>query len=196
MNKTQHAGTRGRLAGKRIAILATDGFEQSELEDPRDAFTAEGAETVLISPHAGEIHGVHHGKRGHKAVVDRLLDEARVDDYDALLLPGGVANPDKLRTIPRAVELVESFMSRDKPVAAICHGPWTLVEADAVRGRTLTSWPSLKTDLKNAGASWVDDAAVVDRKLVTSRKPDDLPAFIERAIEIIAADQPSMHAVA
>jgi protease I len=179
-----------RLAGKRIAILATDGFEQSELEDPRDAFAIEGAETFIVAPHAGEIHGVEHGKRGRKVAVDRLIGEARVEDYDALLLPGGVANPDKLRVIPDAVDFVRHFMTREKPVAAICHGPWTLIETESLRGRTVTSWPSLKTDLRNAGAIWVDREAVVDRKLVTSRKPDDLPAFIEQAIGIIAADRP------
>ncbi len=188
MNKSQ-----GRLVGKRIAILATDGFEQSELEDPRDAFSTEGAETVVVSPHPGEIHGVHHGKRGRKAVVDRVLGDTRPDEFDALLLPGGVANPDQLRQIPEAVDFVKHFMTRDKPVAAICHGAWTLVEADAVRGRTVTSWPSLKTDLRNAGAIWTDRETVVDRKLVTARNPGDLPVFIERAIEVVSGDRPQVH---
>jgi protease I len=194
MQKSQRVRGRERLKGKRIAILVTDGFEQSELEDPRDAFAAEGAETLVVAPHAGEIQGVEHGKRGRKVAVDRILGETRAEDYDALLLPGGVANPDRLRMIPEAVEFVRYFMSHDRPVAAICHGLWTLVEADAVRGRTLTSWPSLQTDLKNAGANWVDREAVVDRKLISARKPDDLPAFIEQATEIISAEQPALHA--
>ncbi len=196
MQKSTRKPGSGRLAGKRIAILATDGFEQSELEDPRDAFAIEGAETVLVAPHAGEIQGVEHGKRGRRVAVDRLVGDTRADDFDALLIPGGVANPDRLRTIPDAVDFVRHFMAREKPVASICHGPWMLVEADAVRGRTLTSWPSPRTDLRNADAIRVDRDAVVDRKLVTSRKPEDLPAFIERAIEVIANDHPEVHAVA
>lgn len=197
MNKIHRpGGKKGRLVGKRIAILATDGFEQSELEDPRDAFTAEGAETFLVAPHAGEIHGVEHGKRGRRVVVDRVLTDLRADDFDALLLPGGVASPDKLRMIPDAVSFVQQFMAREKPVAAICHGLWMLAEADVVRGRTLTSWPSLKTDLRNAGAIWVDREAVVDGKLVTARKPDDLPAFIEHAIEVMSVERPPLQATA
>lgn len=196
MQKSQRAHGRQRLMGKRIAILATDGFEQSELEDPRDAFAAEGAETFVIAPHAGEIQGVEHGKRGRKIPVDRILGETRPDDFDALLLPGGVASPDRLRMFPDAVDFVQFFMSRERPVAAICHGLWTLVEADSVRGRTLTSWPSLKTDLQNAGAIWVDRETVADRRLISARKPDDLPAFIEKAIEIISADQAEVHATA
>jgi len=185
-----------KLKGKTIAILATDGVEQSELERPRQAFDAAGARTLLVSPHTGEIQAVVHQKNGRTFSVDIELSDAHAEAFDALLLPGGVANPDTLRTIPEAVAFVRHFAEAGKPIAAICHGPWSLVEADLVRGRTLTSWPSLKTDLVNAGAIWVDRDVVVDRGLVTSRKPDDLAAFIGKAIEEFGEGRHESHAVA
>lgn len=184
------------LQGKAIAILATDGVEQSELEQPRAAFDAAGATTRIVSLRAGAIQGVTHGEKTKRFPVDLTLADAKAEDFDALLLPGGVANPDALRVEPQAIALVRHFATAGKPIAAICHGPWALVEADLVRGRTVTSWPSLKTDLKNAGAIWVDREVVVDRGLVTSRKPDDLPAFIARAIEEIGEGRHESHAVA
>lgn len=184
------------LKGKRIAILATDGVEQSELERPREAFDAAGALTVLVAPHAGHIQGVEDHQKGRRLAVDVELTEADPDSFDALLLPGGVANPDALRTLPAAVSFVRHFAEAGKPIAAICHGPWSLVEADLVRGRTVTSWPSLRTDLTNAGAIWVDRDVVVDRGLVTSRKPDDLPVFIRKAIEEFNEGRHESHAVA
>jgi protease I len=171
------------LQGKRIAIVATDGFEQSELTEPLKALRQAGAEVEVIAPHREPIQGMRHHDKGDKVEVDRTLDEAHAEEYTALVLPGGVANPDALRTNQRAVAFVKHFFEAGKPVAAICHGPWTLVEADVVRGRTVTSWPSLKTDLKNAGAKWVDREVVVDHGLVTSRRPDDLPAFCKKMIE-------------
>lgn len=184
------------LKGKTIAILATDGVEQSELEKPRAAFEEAGARTLLVSPHSGQIQAVTHQQNGSKLAVDVELSDANPDGFDALLLPGGVANPDTLRTIPEAVSFVRHFAEAGKPIAAICHGPWALVEADLVRGRTLTSWPSLKTDLQNAGAIWVDREVVVERGLITSRKPDDLPAFISKAIEEFNEGRHESHAVA
>lgn len=165
------------LKGKRIAILATDGVEQVELVEPRKALDGAGANTVLVSPQAEGIQGYNHLDKGDRFAVDVPLEQAHAADYEALFLPGGVANPDALRMDPRAVQFVREFMVSDKPVAAICHGPWLLVEAGAVAGRTLTSWPSLKTDIVNAGGDWVDEAVRVDGKLVTSRKPADLPQF-------------------
>jgi protease I len=165
------------LTGRRVAILATDGVEQVELEDPRRALDAAGALTHLIAPKLGSIQAMNHDDKGARLPVDRSLDDARAGEYDALLLPGGVANPDRLRTDARAVQFVREFMLAEKPVAAICHGPWLLVEAGAVAGRTLTSWPSLKTDIVNAGGAWVDQVVLVDDNLVTSRKPADLPGF-------------------
>lgn len=173
----------GRLSGKTIAILATDGFEQVELEEPRKALEEAGAKTVLISPNEGWIQGFHHHDKADPFPVDLQLKNAKADDYDGLLLPGGALNPDALRMIPEAVDFVRSFAKSGRAIAAICHGPWTLVEADVVRGRTVTSWPSIKTDLKNAGAQWVDKEVVTDRGLVTSRKPDDIPAFNAKMIE-------------
>lgn len=170
------------LAGRRVAVLATDGVEQVELTAPVDALKAAGATVELVSLQAGEIQGVHHDDKGDRFPVDRAVADAQAGDYDALLVPGGVANPDRLRADAQAVAFVRAFAERDKPIAAICHGPWVLVEADAVRGRTLTSWPSLKTDITNAGGEWEDREVVVDQKLVTSRKPDDLPAFCERMV--------------
>jgi protease I len=165
------------LIGKKIAILATDGFEQSELLEPRKALDEAGATTQVVSPAGNKVKGWNHKEWGKEVEVDVPLDSANSEDFDALLLPGGVMNPDQLRMNPKAVEFVKHFTDAGKPVAAICHGPWTLLEAGAVRGRTLTSWPSLKTDLKNAGATWVDKEVVTDAGLVTSRKPDDIPAF-------------------
>jgi protease I len=186
----------GKLAGKIIAILATDGVEQVELEKPRVAFEEAGAITRLVAPRADSIQGFTHHEKGKRFDVDIALEDANAMEFDALLLPGGVINPDALRTIPEAIEFVRGFAVAGKPIAAICHGPWSLVEADLVRGRTMTSWPSLMTDLKNAGAIWVDREVVVDRGLVTSRKPDDLPAFIGKAIEEFREGRHESHALA
>ena len=165
------------LSGIRVALLATDGFEQSELTEPRKALDAAGAETSIVSPKAGRVRGWKMKEWGDEVTVDETLDEADPKDYDALVLPGGVINADALRMEPRAVAFVKAFFDADKPVGVICHASWTVIEAGAARGHRLTSWPSLKTDLENAGAQWVDEQVVVDGKLVTSRKPDDLPAF-------------------
>ena len=175
-----------RLHGKRIAILATEGFEQSELEKPREALDQAGAETDLISPQKESIRGWDEDDFGDAVTVDVALDDANPEDYDGLLLPGGVMNPDKLRLEPKAVEFVRAFFAEGKPVAAICHGPQLLIEADVVRGRKLTSYASIKTDLINAGAIWVDQEVVVDNGLVTSRQPDDIPAFNRKMIEEFA----------
>jgi len=175
-----------QLDGIKVAILAAEGFEESELLEPRKALQAAGAETKVVSPAKGEVQGWKHFDKGTKVPVDVALDAAQADEFDALLLPGGVVNPDQLRTLPKAVAFVRAFVEAGKPIAAICHGPWTLVEADAVRGRKVTSWPSLKTDLKNAGAQWVDQSVVTDRGLVTSRKPDDIPDFNRKMIEEFA----------
>lgn len=174
------------LKGKKVAIVVDDGFEQVELTAPRDALDRAGAQTQVVSPAQGEVKGWNQTQWGDSIKVDVALDSAQPQDYDALLLPGGVMNPDKLRRNPKAVQFVKSFMDTGKPVAAICHGPWTLIEADAVRGRKLTSFESIKTDLKNAGAHWVDEEVVVDHGLVTSRKPDDIPAFNAKMIEEFA----------
>lgn len=171
------------LDGLKVAILAAEGFEQSELLKPKQALEEAGAETLVVSPAKGEVQGWKHFDKGEKVKVDVPLEQADAADFDALLLPGGVANPDQLRTLPKAVQFVRSFFEAGKPVAVICHGPWTLIEAGVVRGRTLTSWPSLKTDLTNAGAKWVDQEVVVDSGLVSSRKPDDIPAFNRKMIE-------------
>ncbi len=175
------------IAGKKVAILATEGFEQIELTEPRKALREAGAEAVLISPMKGRVRGWNHTQWGEEFTVDLPVNAANSSDYDALFLPGGVMNPDKLRTNPRAVEFVKSFFDSGKIVAAICHGAWTIVEADCVRGRKLTSWPSLQTDIRNAGGIWVDEEVVTDNGLVTSRKPEDIPAFNKKLIEEIAA---------
>jgi protease I len=175
-----------QLEGKRVAILVANGFEQVEMTEPRKALDAAGAETDLVSPAKGEVQANKHEEKGDKFKVDVELREADPNDYDALMLPGGVANPDHLRMNPEAVKFVRSFFDDHKPVAVICHGPWTLIEADVVRGRKITSWPSVRTDLRNAGATWVDEAVVVDRDLVSSRKPDDLPSFNPKMIEVFA----------
>ncbi|HXU99824.1 MAG TPA: type 1 glutamine amidotransferase domain-containing protein [Caulobacteraceae bacterium] len=174
------------MKGRKVAVLATDGFEQSELEQPVEALKAAGAEVDVISPESGQIQGMEHNEKGRMVAVDRTLSSVDAADYDAIVLPGGVSNPDKLRTEPRAVDFVRSFALSHKPIAAICHGPWTLINAEAVKGRTMTSWPSLEVDLRNAGAKWVDEEVVVDGGLVTSRKPDDLPAFCSSMIEAFA----------
>ena len=170
------------LAGKKVAILATEGFEQVELTEPKKALEAAGAATHVISPKGGEIKGWKFTDWGESVKVDKTVAEAKAADYDMLLLPGGVQNPDKLRLDPAAVAFVKSFFDSGKPVGAICHASWTLIEAGAVKGKTMTSWPSLKTDLKNAGANWVDQEVVVDGKLITSRKPEDIPAFNQKLI--------------
>lgn len=174
------------LANKKVAILATEGFEYVELTEPKKALEAAGAKTVVISPKDGQIKGWNHTDWGESVPVDLSLNSARESDFDALVLPGGVMNPDHLRQDKNAVALVKSFFDAQKPVAAICHGPWMLVEAGVVRGRKLTSWPSLQTDIRNAGGEWTDQEVVTDNGLVTSRKPDDLPAFNKKIIEEIA----------
>jgi protease I len=174
------------LNGRRIAILATDMVEQIELVEPREALEKAGAASELISLEEGEIQGFDHYDKADSFPVDKTVEEADAQDYDGLLLPGGVGNPDTLRTDENAVELVRSFVESGKPVAAICHAPWTLVEADVVRGRTLTSYHSIKTDVRNAGGNWVDEEVVVDGNLVTSRRPDDIPAFNEKMLEVFA----------
>ena len=174
------------LQGRKIAFLATDGVEQVELTEPLKAVKEAGAETHLISIKPGQIQGFNHFDKGDTFPVDKTASEVSASDYDALVLPGGVANPDQLRTNKDAVRFVREFFEQGKPVAAICHGPWTLVEADVVRGRTLTSWPSLQTDIRNAGGEWVDKEVVVDGNLVTSRKPDDLPAFKREMLKLFA----------
>jgi protease I len=175
-----------RLNGKKIAILATEGFEQPELEQPREALDRAGATTHIVSPKEGHIRAWDHTDWGETFDVDVPLKAADADDYDGLLLPGGVLNPDKLRQEPKAVEFVRAFFEAGKPVAAICHGPQMLIEADVVRGRKLTSYQSIKRDLMNAGANWVDAPVVVDRGLVTSRKPDDIPQFNAKMVEEFA----------
>ncbi|MDB5433033.1 MAG: type 1 glutamine amidotransferase [Caulobacter sp.] len=174
------------LSGRKVAVLATDGFEQSELEKPVEALKAAGATVEVVSPKAGQIQGMEHAEKGRMVGVDRELKSANADDYDAIVLPGGVANPDALRIADGAVAFVRSFAEAGKPIAAICHGPWTLINAEAVEGKRMTSWPSLEADLRNAGADWVDEEVVVDNGLVTSRKPDDLPAFCAKMIEEFA----------
>ena len=175
------------LKGRRVAILATDGVEQIELEEPRKALDGAGAVTHLIAPQDGSIQAMNHDEKGARIPVDRKLADVRPSEYDALLLPGGVANPDQLRTDERAVQFVREFMLTEKPVAAICHAPWMLVEANAVAGRTLTSWPSLQTDIRNAGGQWVDEMVRIDDRLITSRKPADLPEFCAAIVREFAS---------
>ncbi len=174
------------LQGKRIAFLATDGVEQVELTTPWDAVEQAGAEPALVAPRDGEIQAFEHLDRGKTFDVDTTVADVSPDDFDGLVLPGGVANPDQLRLDEKAVGFVRSFVESGKPVGVICHGPWTLVEAGVVRGRTLTSFPSVRTDLENAGANWVDQEVVVDTGLVSSRDPDDLPAFCRKIVEEFA----------
>lgn len=175
-----------KLQGKRVAFLATDMVEQVELTEPWKAVEQAGGTPELVSLEEGEIQGFNHYDKADKFPVDRTVDDASPDDYDALVLPGGVGNPDTLRRYDNAVQFARAFMDAGKPVAVICHGPWTLVEADVVRGRTITSWPSVKTDIKNAGGNWVDQEVVVDDNLTSSRKPDDLPAFCSTFVEEFA----------
>jgi protease I len=174
------------LGGRRVAFLFTDGVEQAELLEPMKAVRAAGGETVLVSPKQGGVQMVEHDEPGDVITTEVAAADADPEDFDALVLPGGVANPDRLRTDPPSVAFVRAFFTADKPVAAVCHGPWMLAEADVAQGRTMTSWPSLRTDLRNAGATWVDRELCVDRKLVTSRKPADLPAFCAEMVRQIA----------
>ncbi len=178
-----------KLNGKKVAILVADGFEQIELTEPRKALEAAGAKTEIVSPAENEVQGWNHDEKADSFNVDMPLKRARSDDYDALLLPGGVRNPDQLRMLTRAVEFIDGFFAAGKPVAAICHAPWTLIEAEVVKGRKITSWPSLKNDLINAGAEWVDREVVVDHGLVTSRKPADIPVFNQKMIEEFSANR-------
>src|SRR5262252_1243943 len=174
------------LRGLRVAILVDSGFEEVELLRPRRALDEAGAQTLVVSPQEPGVRAWNFEEWGTKIPVDVPLDRAQPDDYDALLLPGGVMNPDRLRTQPRAVEFVKSFFDAEKPVAVIGHGPWTVIEAGAAQGRLMTSWPSLKTDLRNAGAEWIDEEVVVDGNLVSSRKPDDIPAFNRAMLQRLA----------
>jgi len=183
-----------QLQGKKIAILVADeGVEQVELTEPRRALEDAGAEVHLIAPEGGEIQAFNHLDKGDTFAADRAVADARADDYDGLMLPGGVANPDSLRMHQDAVRFVDAFVNAGKPIAAICHAPWMLIQAGAVRGRTLTSWPSLQTDLRHAGAEWVDEEVVVDHGLVTSRGPDDIPAFNAKMIEELAEGAHDVH---
>jgi protease I len=177
------------LNAKKVAILVAEGFEQVEMTEPRKALEAAGAQTHIVSPAQGHVQGWNHFDKADRFRVDVPIDAANADDYDALLLPGGVANPDRLRTNPKAVQFVKRFVESGKPVGVICHGPWTLIEAGAIKGRTITSWPSLRTDLTNAGATWVDEEVVVDKGLVSSRKPADIPAFSRKLVEEIGEGQ-------
>src|SRR5579875_657161 len=178
----------GDLHGKKIAFLATDGFEQVELTEPKKSLETAGAETEVIAPKSGEIRGWNKKEWGQSVGVDKTLDEARARDYDMLVLPGGVINPDHLRMEPKAVQFVKDFVATGRPVGAICHGPWMLVEAGVVEGKTMTSWPSVRTDLKNAGAKVVDEEVVTDGQFTTSRKPDDIPAFSRTLIERLGGE--------
>jgi protease I len=176
-----------QLKGKRIAFLmANEGVEQVELTEPMEAVEGAGAEVDLLAPEAGDVQAFNHLDKGECFEVDRAVGDADAGEYDGLVLPGGVANPDQLRTKAEAVEFIRAFFAAGKPVGVICHGPWSLIEADVVSGRTLTSWPSLQTDLRNAGAEWVDEEVHVDEGLVSSRKPDDLPAFNAKIVEEFA----------
>ena len=186
--------TSSSLDGMKVAILVSDGFEQVEMTEPRKALDHAGAQTLIVSPVEGRVRGWNHHDPADSFEVDVALQSAKPEDFDALLLPGGVVNPDTLRIDEKAVAFVRAFVEAGKPIAAICHGPWTLIDAGGVKGRKMTSWPSLQADLKNAGASWSDKEVVVDQSLVTSRKPDDLPAFnreMTKAFEI--AHEASIH---
>jgi protease I len=177
------------LKRKKVAILAADMFERVELEEPRKALENAGADVEIVSIHDGEIQGFDHFDPANTVPVDRTVEEASADDYDALLVPGGVGNPDQLRGDENAVAFVRAFHDAGKPMAVICHGPWVLVESGAVRGRRLTSWPTLETDIRNAGGEWADEEVVVDGNLVTSRKPDDIPAFNREMLRIFSGEQ-------
>lgn len=186
------------LHGLKVAILATDGFEQVELTEPRKALDQAGAQTKVVSPKSKgeEIRGWKFKEWGDSVKVDESLDQARPEHFDALFLPGGVMNPDKLRMEPRAVAFVKAFFESRKPVAAICHGPWTIIEAGQAKGRRIASWPSIKTDLRNAGAEWADSEAVTDGNLVSARKPDDIPAFNRAMIELFGSSRQQQHRAA
>ncbi len=173
----------GKLEGKKVAILVADGFEQVEMTGPRKALDDAGAETKIVSLKSGQIQGMHHMDKGDKFDVDLTLDDARAEEFDALMIPGGLYNPDALRSNEDALNFARHFFAAGKPVAAICHGPQVLISVDLVRGRTMTSWPAIKADMRNAGARWVDEEVVVDNGLVSSRKPDDIPAFNKKMIE-------------
>lgn len=175
-----------KLAGKKVAILAADGFEEVELTKPRQALDEAGAKTSVVSIKSGKIQGMNHADKGATVDVDVMLEDAKPQEFDALLIPGGLMNPDTLRSTDEAIEFVRHFFRQGKPVAAICHAAWVLIDAEVVSGRTITSWPAIKTDVRNAGATWVDQDVVVDNGLVTSRKPDDIPAFNEKMIEEFA----------
>lgn len=174
----------GKLQGINVAILVANGFEQVEMEKPREALEKEGANTFILSPEKNEVQGWHHFEKGDTFKVDMPINEAKADNYDALLLPGGVINPDQLRLHTAAIDFIKAIKKQNKPIAAICHGPWTLINAKAVEGKKVTSWPSIKCDLINAGAEWSDAAVVKDEQLITSRKPDDIPQFNEAMIEL------------
>jgi protease I len=182
------------LQGLNVAILVTDGFEQVELTEPRKALDEAGATTKLVSPKRDRVRAWYFTEWSVEFPVDVTLDQAKPEDFDALMLPGGVINPDSLRIQPKAAAFAKAFFDAGKPVAAICHGPWTVIETGAARGRRMTSWPSLKTDLKNAGADWVDEEAVVDKGLVTSRKPDDIPAFNRETVKLFSGARGRRHA--
>jgi len=196
---TSNTEDRNRLKGRRIAILATKGVEEVELTKPRKALEDAGAQVDLIAPQSGiksgKIHAWDMTDWGDEITVDVVLSQANSGDYDALHLPGGVMNPDYLRMEPQAIEFIRSFVEEGKPIAAICHAPWTLINADGVRGHTMTSWPSLQTDLRNAGAEWVDREVVEDKGLITSRKPDDIPAYVKAMIDLFGRTT-SRHAAA
>ena len=180
--------TQSKLKGRKVALLATDGFEQSELMEPKRLLEEAGAQVTVIAPDGKqEITGWHKKDWGRKIAVDQSLDQAKAESFDALVLPGGVMNPDNLRQLPKAVDFVKAFGEAGKPIAAICHGPWTLINAGLVKGHTMTSWPSLRLDLENAGATWEDREVVTDGQLITSRKPDDIPAFVDAVIKSLAA---------
>ena len=183
-----------KLKGKKVAILAADMFERVELEEPRKALEEAGAQTEIVSIHDGEIKGFDHFDPANTIKVDKTVEEVSAADYDALLVPGGVGNPDQLRADENAVNFVREFAESKKPMAVICHGPWVLVEAGVARGRTLTSWPSLQTDIRNAGGNWVDQEVVVDEGLVTSRNPDDIPAFNRELLKLFAEARPRVAA--
>jgi protease I len=176
------------VAGRKVAVLATDGVEQAELTEPVKALKQAKASVAVIAPKSGQIQGMKHRDKGDMLSVDHDLDSVQPGSFDALVLPGGVANPEALRTIPKAVAFVRHFVDARKPIAAICHGPWTLIEADGVRGHRMTSWPSLRSDLQNAGAKWEDQTVIRDGTLVTSRKPDDLPAFCREMLDLFGDD--------
>jgi len=172
-----------KMEGKKVAILVADGFEQVEMTKPREALNEAGADTKIVSLKSGQIQGMHHADKGDKFDVDLTLDEANPEDFDALMIPGGLINPDAMRSDKRALNFARHFFEAHKPVAAICHGPQVLISADLVRGRKMTSWPAIQVDMQNAGANWVNEEVIVDNGLVTSRKPDDISAFNQKMIE-------------